>query len=683
MLVLAFGTAAQAQPFGINVQSPPYNAACNGTTDDSSALNSAVGAANSSGINAVYIPPGCRLGLNATQITLGTVKLSGTGPMDVGGALGGTGSSYGTTASQVWLRNPTNAPFILESGAAIENISFWWPNQTEGTAAKTYMVTVTGSTRSGQTDSVKVTGFGQMVTVSIPQNTSAAAAALLIAQAVNGNSIISGNGAYAAADGGVSGYVSLTAPTGTPSWSVTTGALITLSLSTSAGYPVAYPPLFLNNQSVQINRFDFINSQVTNAFDFLAQIGTGSQAPAPIGQAHILGSQIYAVNNALTLTNQPETFKIADTFFSFGTYLPTTLGPTYYLWNWRATNGSWLNVVNGTTAQPIVQSLLTSHVFIFGYSKTVWVSTGHLDISNLDFSVDGVQSVLEVDSAGQITNTTFTGASSGFWSILCSQSPLPPASCSGVNSNPAIWVNTPTASAGASLYFKNIFIDVVHGDLFRFVAAPNAGIVTEIENVTVNGGGPASGSATMIYYNGTGTSGGSLIARNNAIYATYGNSSVSGIAIGNTGSIFADITGNELFSFSTAISLGSSATPTLVEGNTTHFSGTASITAGTGSVAVLSGNFFDKVPTPSPSACGTSPSVSANDNGVGTVTFGGGSPSSCTLPFAIPFGRTPRCTLTPHTAGITAYLSSSSTTAITIGLSAATSGAVIDYVCAG
>lgn len=172
-VLLMLGTAAFAQESGINVQTPPYNAACNGTTDDSAALNSAVQAAITTGVSAVYIPPGCRLGLNSTQIVLANVKLFGKAPMDVGAAASGLGTNFGQTGSQIWLYNPTAAPFILESGSEIENLDFYWPNETETVAAATYPVTVTGGTSSTQTDTLVVQASSasfstQTVTVSIP-----------------------------------------------------------------------------------------------------------------------------------------------------------------------------------------------------------------------------------------------------------------------------------------------------------------------------------------------------------------------------------------------------------------------------------------------------------------------------------------------------------------------------------
>lgn len=203
-ILFLLGHSAFTQPLGINVQSPPYNAACNGITDDSSALNAAVQAANSGNINAVYIPPGCRLGLNTTQITLGTVKLTGTAPMDIGNNAGCCSNNYGQTGSQIWINSLTQPGFVLGSGVQFENIQIFYPKQTETYATGGYPLFCTGNTiTSGQSDSVVLhsPSLGIDVTASIPANSSAWQACTQIATAVNGNTTVTNAGGFAAAEG--------------------------------------------------------------------------------------------------------------------------------------------------------------------------------------------------------------------------------------------------------------------------------------------------------------------------------------------------------------------------------------------------------------------------------------------------------------------------------------------------
>lgn len=85
--------------------------------------------------------------------------------------------------------------------------------------------------------------------------------------------------------------------------------------------------------------------------------------------------------------------------------------------------------------------------------------------------------------------------------------------------------------------------------------------------------------------------------------------------------------------------------------------------------------------TPSPGACGSSPSVSGNDIS-GTVTVGtGGIATSCTINFATAYASAPHCFVNNQTT-IVAVQAVPSTTALVMNSTLAFSaGAVLDYYC--
>jgi len=81
---------------------------------------------------------------------------------------------------------------------------------------------------------------------------------------------------------------------------------------------------------------------------------------------------------------------------------------------------------------------------------------------------------------------------------------------------------------------------------------------------------------------------------------------------------------------------------------------------------------------PTISSCGTTPSVSGNDN-VGTITAGSGALSSCVMNFAKPWGTAPVCTFSSPTA-VAAPTVNTSTTQLTIGGTSLTS-LTLNYIC--
>lgn len=79
-LLLCISSSASAQPY-IDIMGPPYNAACNGTADDTAKIQSAISAAQSTGV-ALYIPKtsnGCRV--TSTLNVTWSIKIIGAGTM--------------------------------------------------------------------------------------------------------------------------------------------------------------------------------------------------------------------------------------------------------------------------------------------------------------------------------------------------------------------------------------------------------------------------------------------------------------------------------------------------------------------------------------------------------------------------------------------------------------------------
>lgn len=81
-----------------------------------------------------------------------------------------------------------------------------------------------------------------------------------------------------------------------------------------------------------------------------------------------------------------------------------------------------------------------------------------------------------------------------------------------------------------------------------------------------------------------------------------------------------------------------------------------------------------------PTSCGTSPSVTGTDM-AGTITLGSGVVTACTLPFSATLSAAPKCVVTSNSLTVSASITSISTSALVIGLSATLPGGLITYFC--
>jgi hypothetical protein len=83
-------------------------------------------------------------------------------------------------------------------------------------------------------------------------------------------------------------------------------------------------------------------------------------------------------------------------------------------------------------------------------------------------------------------------------------------------------------------------------------------------------------------------------------------------------------------------------------------------------------------PTPTVSSCGTSPTISGNDED-GLITTGTGTPTSCTMTFAVPYNSTPYCSASWAT-NLASMVYAVTNTSITF-TQTATSSTKITYSC--
>lgn len=87
---------------------------------------------------------------------------------------------------------------------------------------------------------------------------------------------------------------------------------------------------------------------------------------------------------------------------------------------------------------------------------------------------------------------------------------------------------------------------------------------------------------------------------------------------------------------------------------------------------------------PTLSSCGTSPSLSSNSNDTaGTITTGTGTVNSCTMTFGQTWDLSPVCTSNTSTSTAWDYISTSTTSSVTFGLSSSMPGGQIYYECLG
>lgn len=102
---------------------------------------------------------------------------------------------------------------------------------------------------------------------------------------------------------------------------------------------------------------------------------------------------------------------------------------------------------------------------------------------------------------------------------------------------------------------------------------------------------------------------------------------------------------------------------------------------------IVATHYLSSGTAPSASSCGGSPSIDGlSTNGAGSVTFGTGGPTSCTVAFSAAYPNNAYCSISPANAAAfatTAYLSAQSATGFIITTAAPASGAKYQFVCLG
>lgn len=255
--------------------------------------------------------------------------------------------------------------------------------------------------------------------------------------------------------------------------------------------PVAYPPLFgEQNPGVQVNRFDFINCQVTNCYDFLTDTGTSSGAV--LGALNVDRCHIYAIRNCFTLQFVPEVVFLNDTLFSWGVYEDVVnVGPTYNLRNFTNSQGCWLKVVgDGTPTQfpsTQVEGVMSTNSYVYGPAKGIWCAAGCLGLSNfVNTCFDVVPVVLQVDPGGSMESVRFTG---GTWY---------PITLSDAIDTTAIVINNPApADPGLNMSLSGIDIPFIDGSLAT-ISGANVSLVS-LNDVRCPAFGHTSGGAGPYY----------------------------------------------------------------------------------------------------------------------------------------------------------------------------------------
>ncbi|MBV9734559.1 MAG: hypothetical protein JO209_01520 [Acidisphaera sp.] len=228
----------------------------------------------------------------------------------------------------------------------------------------------------------------------------------------------------------------------------------------NGGEPIAYPPLFgQQDPPAQVNRFDFVNCQVTNCYDFL--VDTGNSGGAVLGAVNLERCHIYAVRNCLTLQLVPEVVLISDTLFSWGAYQnEVNPGATHHLRDFSNARGCWLKVVgDGTGARfpsTQVQGIKATNCYVYGPAKGIWCAGGCLGLSTLiGVGFDAVPTVLQVDPGGSLVDFRFLG---GKWY------PLRIASASGADTT-AIVIRDPAPGYPLQLSCSGLEIPFIDGSL--------------------------------------------------------------------------------------------------------------------------------------------------------------------------------------------------------------------------
>lgn len=194
-------------------------------------------------------------------------------------------------------------------------------------------------------------------------------------------------------------------------------------------------------------------------------------------------------------------------------------------------------------------------------------------------------------------------------------------------------------------------------------------------------GGQDDGNVAIGYNAGRGITTGkaNTIIGANTIGLPSGLSSNVIIADGNGNSRFmADSNGNSAVGISTPIANVQFQTISQTTDKYEFYSATSTVLF---HVSVsTSGHFLTGGASPTLSSCGSSPSVSGDDN-EGTITVGGGIVTACTLAFSSTWGATPTCVISDNSTAITGDISSLSATSMTTSFSASLGGGIIYYRC--
>ena len=165
--------------------------------------------------------------------------------------------------------------------------------------------------------------------------------------------------------------------------------------------PIPYPALFEITTGSQANN-DFDNIRLVNAYTFVHTSGAGG-----IGRTSVRGSRLYAIDKLVHMQNG-----IADILVfedcQIGPSAMGTSGGT--LGVYTLASGEVFRVDVGGAAYPRVDGLQLRNCYVLGYQRAMRVVSGQVDISTLNgSSFDSVGTVLQVDAAGSMVSTQWSG----------------------------------------------------------------------------------------------------------------------------------------------------------------------------------------------------------------------------------------------------------------------------------
>lgn len=396
-------------------------------TDNSAALEAAI---SSNPRATLYMPPGDILLANTT-IALFDISLECSATPSQSSP-NGTAIASGNRGTTFLLTSLTTVPFWLTPSVRVHGCTFFWPGQAGiGRNPGFYpgapgLTAGAGGGLAAATDYVEetyVTAAGESP-VSAEQSLAVPAGDLLTVASPPALPGVTGYNVYVGdAPGAETKQNASPIAIGT-NWTEATSGLISGAAPPPPFIPVAYPPLFESNGSLNgggLDNDELSDNTVINGYDFLVQcMGAGNPVPSCQGadrggDLRFANDRIYAVHRVFTLNNIGEAMALTNfqSAASIFTQSPAGSGIAGNLVAWTQGNGSWLRVFGSGTATACdtahtVAGIAAGGITVADYHRLIHVAGGNLDQATIDDgSLSRVASPLVVDNSGTIEHTRF------------------------------------------------------------------------------------------------------------------------------------------------------------------------------------------------------------------------------------------------------------------------------------